>query len=176
MRCISVVMLLALAAGCSSTEKPQPERPLSADEIGAMPSIALAELTGRLEQPGGKALVLVLWRGDTEAAQTTLAAADELAARHAKAGLDVLALNIDPPDDVRRKALPLLGKLAPKALEPRSYQDDVMGLGIVLDAHWGGQTPAVFVYDRKGKQVYQGHGADALGQAAAAVPAALARR
>ena len=178
MRYAWVAPLLALAAaGCSSTDAPKPEALLSAEETAsAMPQITMDEVLGRLKKPRGKALLIVLWRADTEASSPCLAAADRLAATHAKAGLEVLALNIDMPNDVRGKALPLIQKAGLKTLELRAYQHDVMGLGATLDFMWGGQTPAAFLYDRKGKQTCKGHGEAALGEAAARVPAALAAR
>jgi len=177
-RYVWIAPLLALAAaGCSSNDAPEPEALLGAGETAsAMPRITMDEVLGRLKKPRGKALLIVLWRADTEANSPCLAAADQLAATHAKAGLKVLALNIDMPNDVREKALPLLQKAGLKTLEFRAYQDDVMGLGATLDFMWGGETPAAFLYDRKGKQVCKGHGEAALGEAAASVPAALAAR
>ena len=102
--------------------------------------------------------------------------ADKLAADHAKAGLEILALNIDMPNDVREKAMPLLQKAGLSTLKVHAYQDDVMGLGNTLDFLWGGETPAAFLYDGKGTQVYKGHGKDAFGQAAAKVPPLLAAK
>ena len=104
-------MLALAAAGCSSGDAPEPEPLLTAEETAsAMPQIMMDEVLERLKKPRGKALLIVLWRADTEASSPCLAAADRLAATHAKAGLEVLALNIDMPSDVRERALPLLQK------------------------------------------------------------------
>ena len=176
MRHVWAVLSLALIAGCSSTDEPKPETPLSADEIPAMPALTMDEVLAKLKQPGGKARLILFWRADTEAASPCLAEADRLAAAHAEAGLEVLALNIDLPNDVRERALPLLQKAGVSSLQAHAYQDDVMGLGGTLDYTWGGQTPAAFLYNRKGKQVYSGHGKDAVAQAAAKVADALAGR
>jgi len=171
------LLLVSVAAGCSSDEPPaEPSRLLAASETSAMPMITLADIAARLRRPTAKATLIVLWRAGTEAESPCLAAANDLAARHHEAGLEVLAVNIDMPDDVRGKALPLLGKLGTLTMKAHAYQDDVMGLGAMLDYTWGGHTPAAYLYDRRGKQLYKGRGGDAVAEAGARVPAALAAR
>ena len=174
MRTAWLLPLLVVTAGCSSREEPKAPVPLSASEAPAMPIITLEEVKATLAKPEGKALLMVLWRAEADGTEDALAAADAMAARHAKDGLKTLALNIDMPDAVREQALPLLETLGLKSLEARAYQDDVMGLGMLLDASWGGQVPAAFVYDAKGAQRYKARGKDAVGGAAGAVTAALA--
>ncbi|MFC1806161.1 hypothetical protein ACFL09_04185 [Planctomycetota bacterium] len=176
MRTACALALLALALGCSDTKPQDTGEPLTAEETASMPQITMAEVNPKLQKPGGKALLVLLWRAETEATMPTLATADKLAAAHAKAGLEILALNIDMPNDVRQKAMPLLQKAGLSTLKVHAYQDDVMGLGATLDFLWGGETPAAFLYDRKGTQVYKGHGKDAFGQAAAKVPGLLAAK
>ena len=169
--------LIALTLGCSCSSEQsrlEPERLLTPDQTAAMPTIALSEVTAKLRDTGGKAQLLLLWRADTEESTPCLAEANALAERHAQAGLEVWALNIDSPDVVRDKALARLAELGPTKLKARAYQDDVMGLGATLDYTWGGQTPAAFLYDRSGKQIYKGRGKDSLGEAAARMPKALA--
>lgn len=176
MRNAALALMLALAVGCSSERPPEPPKLLTAEEAASMPPITFEQVKQRLAEPGGKALLIVLWRADTEGAESALRTADALAARHAKAGLEVLALNIDMADAVRDQALPLVQKLDLGSLTARAYQDDVMRLGGTLDPAWGGQTPAAFLYTRTGQQAFKGHGEDALEGAAARIPAALARR
>lgn len=176
MRHIWVVALALLVAGCGSdTERPEPEKLLTDDETAAMPTIDHDGVIDLLKKPKEKApRLLFLWHAHTEAKTPCLAKAEALAKAHQEAGLEVIALNLDLPDAVRERALPLLRKVAPEALEARAFQGDIMLLGRELDPMWGGQTPAVFLYDKAGTQVSRGHGPDALAGAEAKIAAALA--
>ena len=176
MRHLWLVALALLVVGCGSgTDNAEPEKLLTDAETDAMPTIEHGAVVERLKKPKKKVPRLVLlWRAHTEAATPCLAKAEAVAKAHKEAGLEVLALNLDTPDAVRERALPLLRKLAPEAMEARAFQGDMMLLGNELDPMWGGQTPAVFLYDRTGTQVFKGHGGDAFGGAEAKVAAALA--
>ncbi|MFW6161661.1 MAG: hypothetical protein ACODAJ_02775 [Planctomycetota bacterium] len=176
MRHIALTLVLALAAGCSSDQPPEPPKPLKAGEAGSMPLITFDEVQQRLAERDDKALLIVLWRAEDEGAGDLLETADALESRHAEAGLEVLALNINMADGVRQRALPLVQELDLDSLTVRAYQDDVMGLGASLDPAWGGQTPAAFLFTRAGDRLFKGHGRDALEGAAARIPAAVGKR
>ena len=199
---LAATLPLLAAALCVAAEKPA--APPEAADPAAVHAKAVAELTAKLADPSQEVRKRATLAYERLVFHASRPGAEPERAAAAKAAIDALGTDVPRPVVLallgtleyvgRDEAVPCLARLighadplvrerarrallanpSPKALEPRSYQDDVMGLGIVLDAHWGGQTPAVFVYDRKGKQVYKGHGADALGQAAAAGAAAPA--
>jgi hypothetical protein len=171
---VLAVVVLVAGCSCSSKEAPKKEKPLSVAETASMQEIGLPDVVAKVKDPGGKVLLIVLWRANTEGLKDLLTQVKELDQRHAKAGLELLALDIDMMlSEVREKSLPLVAKVGGK-LPVRAFQGDVEGLGALLDHSWGGQTPAVFLYDRTGKQVYKSREKGCLAEAAAKLPQALA--
>ena len=147
-----MVLALSVAAGCSS--KDAPEDPWqAAGDLAGLPKIGAAEMSAKVGAARQRRLLVAFWRAEMQGtdAAAFLEEVNALAKAHGQAGLEVVAVNIDPPKVARDKALPILGRIDPK-FESR-WTDDQEGVGCMVDASWGGQTPALFLLgtDDKGR-------------------------
>jgi hypothetical protein len=150
-------MAATLAVGCSSDDAQRPS--LSEAELAELPAVDAPGLKALLAQQHGKTAVLAIWSVRDPACVEMYKGLSPLA----RATRVVVAVNIDQPDDVRAKALPILRQHG-QGLLNRHLDGDPMLLDTGDDT-WAGLLPAVWVYGRDGKLRSKACGKGALKRA-----------
>lgn len=164
-RALPLGIVIPLLLGCSSHERAE-MAPLSERETDKLPAVNYAKLDALLKQQRGKVVVLAAW---SIRHGGSVAAYDKLPTLAADAGeLAIIALNIDRVDEVRSKVIPHVEGKKDGVIDRVlvAAPEEVMSL---FDFNWGGQVPAISLFDRQGKRVESFYGADAFGKAKARV-------
>lgn len=118
-----------------------------AQNVTAADSTALRQLIG---ERNGRLLVLNVWATWCLPCREEFPALNRLHRYGRTNGVDVVALSVDYPDEVRSKIVPFLKKVRaemPVMVADVGPQDRLFAM---FDPAWGGGVPMTFVYDTTG--------------------------